>query len=279
MDWAKAKNILIIAFIITNLFLGYYVLRDWRTSNRSYSISQERINDVKQILKEKNIIVKADVPQEIFELPELTLEYETYNIEEIEGQIFKDNKKDYREKVKVSLNDKLINYTKKTTISADKESTEESAKEMAYDFIKKIGFNNDEAEFWQIKEKDKEYAIEYKQKYENIVLDDGYMKVKVKNNEIVWFERKWLKPIDTKVINKKVIPATKALLLAMDELKEKKDKEDSEVIVTDINIVYSLNNPFLEEEWYEGNEKKGFLYWRIRLENQEEINIQAQAYE
>lgn len=275
MDWAKAKSILIIAFIITNLFLGYYVLKDWKSNNYSYSINEEKINDVKEILKAKNIIVKADVPKEILELPELTLGYETYNIEEIENKILKDNKSNYREKVKVSLNDKLINYTKKTIISDNKDITEESAKEIAYNFIKDIGFNNDEAEFWTIKQKDNEYEIEYKQRYENMILDDGYMKVKVKNDEVVSFERKWLKPIDTKVMHKKVIPATKALLLSMDDLREKKDKEDSEIIVTDISLVYSLSNPLLEEEWYEGDEKKGFLYWRIRLENKEDINIEA----
>ncbi|MCT4565611.1 MAG: two-component system regulatory protein YycI [Maledivibacter sp.] len=283
MDWAKAKNILIIAFIITNLILGYYVFKDWKANNVSYSISEERINDVKKILNKKNIIVNASVPQDIFELPGLILEYETYNKEEIEARVFGDGKRDYIQKVKVSLNDKLINYTKRTIELYNEETTEETAKKISYDFIKKLGFHNDEIEFWDIKQKNDEYEIQYKQRYEDIILDDGYMKIGIKNNEVFSLERKWLKSITVKPINKKVIPATKALLLGMDELREKKEKEDSEVIVTDIKLVYSLNSPefssIFDEQWYEGNEKSGLFYWRIRLESDEDIDIKAEAYE
>ncbi|SHJ93167.1 two-component system regulatory protein YycI [Paramaledivibacter caminithermalis] len=279
MDWVKAKNILIIALIITNLFLGYYVIKDYKANNYTYTISQEKIDDVKELLEKKNIIIKADIPKEIYELPELTVEYETYDKEEIESKIYEADKRNYREKVKISSNDKLINYTKKIITNTDKEITKEDAEEIVYEFIKKLGFENDEAVFWGIKEKDREYGIEYKQKYENVILNDGYMKFKLKNNEVISFERRWLKTIGTKGMNKRVIPATKALLLAMDELKEKKENEDSEVIVTGIDLVYSLNiielNTFLDEEWYEGNEKTGFLYWRIRLENDDHIDIEA----
>lgn len=278
MDWAKAKNILIVAFIITNLILGYYVLQDWEANSYSYTVSEDRINDVKEILRKKNIIIKADVPKEVSQIPELTVKYETYDEKKIQDRFLEGNDSDYDKTIRVTANNKLITY-QKTIKGANNDLSLEEVRKIAYDFIKKHGYEKDDMKLWDIRMVDNEYEIVYKQKYKDVILDDGYMKINIKNSEVIWFERKWLQPTDIKVIEKRVIPATKALLLAIDELKDKKDTKDSEVIVTDINLVYSLNmyelNGIFDEKWYVGDEKKGLLYWRINLENSDDIDIEA----
>lgn len=293
MDWAKAKNILIFAFIITNLLLGYNVLSALDNRNYVHSINEERIDGVKKILKEKNIMVKTEIPQKVFNLPELTLEYETYDSNEIEKKFpqfiidDKDNKKYYKENemVEIPFHRKSIKYTKDVKTSEVKYIDKEEAEKIAYDFIKSHGFYNNEAEIWNITGKEGKYNLEYKQKYKDMILDDGYMKITVENGEVVRFERRWLNITANKASQKNVIPATKALLLAIGDLKEKKGTEDSEITITDINLVYiiKLEEPlledFLDEEWYEASENTGFLYWRVRLENKGDIDIQAKAYE
>lgn len=294
MDWAKAKSILIIAFIITNLFLGYSVLRDSEAQDYAYTVSEERINDIKSILQEKNIIVKADIPQEIIQLPKLTVKYETYNRNEIEekfpGFISVDEEsikysRDH-EIVRVPEHQKSIIYTNNSTEpSTTLELDEKKAEEIARDFIKRHGFLSDDVVLWNINGKYGKYEIEYKQKYKGMTLNDGYMKLKVKAGEVTEFERRWLKPIDVKTFDKTVIPATKALLLALDDLK--KEKEDSEVVITDIDLVYSLQmfSNYVSElpnmVWYEmdDNNGAGYLYWGIRLENNDYINIEAESYD
>lgn len=289
MDWAKAKSILIIGFIITNLFLGYNVLKDLEDKNYAYTLSEERINDVKQIIEEKNIIIKADIYQKIKQPPELTVEYETYDRQEIEekfpGFQSEDEKEiryyRYNELVEVPFHKKSITYIKKAVPSIKDEIDEKEAKKIANEFIGSHGFESDDVEFWNIKEKDGKFEIEYKQKYQDVILDNGYMKINIKNSEVVRFDRRWLRPLDTKFSDKKGTPVTKALLLAIDELKAKKENEDSVVVIDDIKMVYSLDSykfpELVNEEWYEIDENNGTcsLYWRIRLENKDYIDKEA----
>jgi len=295
MDWAKAKSILIIAFIITNLFLGYNIWKDSEAKDDTYIVSDERINDIKAILQEKNIIVKADVPKEIIQLPKLTVKYEIYDRDEIEEKfpgfvsIDEENIKYSRnnEIIKVPAHKKSITYTNSIESSSVVEFDENKAKETAYDFIKYHGFLNDDVELWNIKGKDGRYEIEYKQKYKDMTLNDGYMKLKVKAGVVTEFERRWLKTIDIKTFDKKIIPATKALLLALEDLNKEKEKTDNELVIADIDLVYSLHM-FSDHEselpnmgWYEveDNNGVGYLYWIIRLGNNNYIPIEAESYD
>ncbi|SKC88446.1 two-component system regulatory protein YycI [Maledivibacter halophilus] len=278
MDWVKAKNILIVAFIITNLILGYYTLKDMKANRYSDTISEEKINDIKKIFEEKNIIIKADIPKKTFRVPEITVKYESYDKEEIEDKFLGENESDNKETVKLTSNNKLIIY-KKSLNDNNTKSSEEEAKEIAYDFIKEHGYENDEIELWDIKKENNEYEILYKQRYENIILDNGYMKITVKNDQVVYFERRWLQATNVKSIEKGIIPTTKALLLVIDKLETMKDTKDSKVVITDINLVHSLDihelDGIFEEKWYVGDEKKGLLYWRIILQDGEYIDIEA----
>lgn len=293
MDWAKAKSILIVAFLITNIFLGYNILKDSEVRNYAYTISAKRINDVRELFQEKNITIEADIQEKMKKLPQLTVEYETYDRELIEGK-FSDftsiseetiRYQKENEIVEVASHQKSISYTNKNKTSSAVEIDEKKAQGVAEDFIKNHGFQGNDVELWSIKKKHGEYEIVYKQKYEDLILDHGYMKAIVKNAEVARFERRWLKPLDVKAFDKEIIPVTKALILAMDDLRAKKETEDSEIIIEDINLAFKLDifefNELLNEKWYEINESTGTgsLYWRIRLADQDYIDIKAEAYE
>lgn len=293
MDWAKAKNILIIAFIITNLFLGYYVLNNQEDKNYAYTLSEERVDDVKQIIEEKNIIIEANIPHQIEQPPELIVEYETYSREDIEEKFpeFRSWSEDeikyysYNDVVDVPFHQKSIRYIKNSNSSALNEIDEKEATKIANEFIEKHGFKGEGVEFWAIKGKDGRFEIEYKQTYQDVILDDGYMDVVVKNGEVVRFERRWLKPIEIKTYEKKITPVTKALLLAIDELNAQRESEDSTVVIKEIKMVYKLDiytfPELVHTEWYEIDENTGTgtLYWRMCLENGECIDKPAEAFE
>jgi regulatory protein YycI of two-component signal transduction system YycFG len=177
MDWSKAKNILIIAFIITNIFLGLSIFKNMKQYNYFYSVNGQRIKDVISILEEKDIIVKTDVPKDVPKLPALTVKYETYNGNEmaekfLETYIEKD--KEYvkgNESVKVTFNNKLLIYERKPEIFSLKDISQEQAKKIADSFIEKYGFSGKNVEHWSTtKEQYDEYKIIYKQKYNDMFL-------------------------------------------------------------------------------------------------------------
>ncbi|WP_432405757.1 hypothetical protein [Wukongibacter sp. M2B1] len=293
MDWAKAKSILIVAFLITNLFLGYNVFKDSEIRHYAYTISIEKIDAVRELFQEKNIIINADIQEKMKKLPQFTVEYETYDRELIEERfpdftsisddIIKYQKEN--EIVEVEYHKKSITYTNDNEIPIVEETDENRAQEVALDFIKNHGFQGTDVKLWSTKKKYGEYEIVYKQKYENLILDHGYMNVIVRNGQVIRFERRWLNPLEAKASDKEIIPVTKALMLAIDDLRMKKENEDSEVIIEDISLVFKLDilefDELINEKWYEINESTGtgLLYWRIFLADQDYIDINAETYD
>ncbi|MFC4077263.1 two-component system regulatory protein YycI [Salinithrix halophila] len=63
MDWSKAKTILILAFLALNLFLVYQLLQARTEQNRDGQTSNTR-EELNQLAEERQIILKAKVPEE-----------------------------------------------------------------------------------------------------------------------------------------------------------------------------------------------------------------------
>lgn len=53
MDWSKAKNILIIAFMITNVFLIYHIEKDIFDHHTVVMLKENHVQNVVHILEEK----------------------------------------------------------------------------------------------------------------------------------------------------------------------------------------------------------------------------------
>jgi regulatory protein YycI of two-component signal transduction system YycFG len=75
MDWAKAKTILIIAFVITNIFLAYNVWNTKYYGHRSERISDDRIEELVDILQQRGMRVSAPIPKDLYTKEILTVEY------------------------------------------------------------------------------------------------------------------------------------------------------------------------------------------------------------
>ena len=74
MDWAKAKTILIIAFVITNIFLAYNVWNTKYYGHRSERIRDDRIEELVDILQQRGMRVSAPIPKDLY-TEILTVEY------------------------------------------------------------------------------------------------------------------------------------------------------------------------------------------------------------
>ncbi|WIF95820.1 two-component system regulatory protein YycI [Caminicella sporogenes] len=296
MDWNKAKNILIIAFIITNVFLFYHIFKELN-ENFFYSVKDETIQDVKKVLRERDIVVKANVPKRVPNLPILKVRYERFNGGNLAKKILgnykqTDNKyfnSDRNEMIEVSCNNKLFTYEKKLMTSNVKAISLEEAKKIADKFIKKYGFYNDNVKYWDTKIKNNgEYEVIYKQIYNGRFLDDMDndeqentslgMKVLVNNTGVIKFTKKWLISDGAKSYAKRVIPSTKALLMAIEKIRDI-IPEGETAVITDISLGYCLDvygfDTFIDDKWYEMESFYASPYWRICLKDKKCIYITA----
>lgn len=76
MDWNKTTTILITAFIILNIFLFGTSFNNIFSDEYNVTSDKEFVEKVEGILKEKNIDIKGELPDDTYMLPTLETEYE-----------------------------------------------------------------------------------------------------------------------------------------------------------------------------------------------------------
>ncbi|WP_352420462.1 hypothetical protein [Proteiniborus sp.] len=244
MDWSKAKNILIIAFIITNIFLAY-VLINSRTSNVPMA-GDDFIKDVKGFLLEKNIKVAVDIPKDIPSLPPFRIKYEIYNsqnianrflgknysTETIKGNIYYINK---NEKVTVVNSNEII-YENHNTDSIYNNLTSKKAENLSREFIKDKGFLEEDYKLSIINYEDNIYYIEYTKVIDEFYFEKSYMRFTISSTGINKFERYWIDSAEQdESATMTVMSAPRALLklLTMEEAYGK--------TIEEISICYYLD--------------------------------------
>jgi regulatory protein YycI of two-component signal transduction system YycFG len=269
MDWSKAKNILIIAFIVTNVFLVITIERNlFREPNLPLPIDKT-IQSVTHVMGEKGIYINTDIPRTMTPMPVLEVEYETYEDKDISRLLSgeKDTDNDPGGQFEI-VNEKVLIYTASTISNTGVKIDEEQARERAETFLEKHGFVENDVEYWRTDFDGEQYTIVFKQKYKATFLEDSYMKVQVTEvGAVKYFERIWLKPAHVGDNRNEIMSSTKALLKAIEKLSE---KEGSKTIV-DISIGYRFDPPSMQS----AKSGTAFPVWRIALEDGETIFIDA----
>lgn len=80
MDWNKSNTILIIAFIVLNIFLFTSSYNDIFSEEYDVTSDKEFIGNVENILMDKNIVINCDLPEEAYMLNALNAEYEIIHV-------------------------------------------------------------------------------------------------------------------------------------------------------------------------------------------------------
>lgn len=255
MDWSKAKNILIVAFIITNIFLIYNIEKDLFNDDSIALLKEKNIEDVVEILKEKNIRVEAEVPRKILQMPVLNVEYETYDNEQIKDMLLEDGQFS-------TENPKILTYqnhnNKVTLPNIDtKKAMGEGEK-----FIREHGFMGTDVIYSGTKYDEGKYEVLFKQRYKGEFLEFSYMKCWVTPYGVEKFERMWLKPMDFGDNKKEIIPSTKALLKFMKDM----DESLEEIVIKDISLGYWFDPSQISlTNWENIKSGTAFPAWRITL--------------
>ena len=238
MDWSKAKSVLIIAFIITNIFLIYHIEKDMFDQDALSARSENKIKEVVQILQERGIEVKADVPMDVLELPVLDVQYITYDEKSIEESFLRNQDNPQQWELSISLNNKILRFIKTEQSNTSREVllTEKHARYEAEKFLKTHGFMGNDGVYWSSELDDTTYRLLYKQRYKGRLLEPSYIICTVTEEGVVELEKMWLKPLKLGNSKKEIIPTPKALLKFMEE-----NEGLEETIINEISLVYWLD--------------------------------------
>lgn len=216
MDWTKAKSILILALVVTNLVLiATYIFQ-----NERFEDDEKEMQDVTiKLLEEKNIFVEVDIPDEHPRMGKLTVQYDKMNEDAIEQQIAD----------QIAL--------------PDSEQTDKKLISMTTDFLEKCDLMTENVTFEHIERIGEDILVIYKNYINEIAIEDSTITCTIRDGKITEFERYWLNPVEINDIEKEIISADTALIKFMSE-----NTAGEKINVHDIDLVYWLDSSAFNTE-------------------------------
>lgn len=201
MDWAKAKTILIIVFLASNIFLAYTIIGG---NNGSVDIvDSDKVKLITSDLAEKNIVMRGQVPATKADMPSITVKYKLFNKKDIIGSFFSPE-----EKLGESTSGSTVileGSSKEISISGSRElyfsdrsvipavaSDEKVCIKNIKEFLGRLGMKDD-ADIRKVEDREGYKRFIYEQSYKGIPIYSSRMEFYVNDSgvriaRIVWFE-------------------------------------------------------------------------------------------
>lgn len=202
MDWTKAKNILIIALVITNIIL----IVTYTTKDEPHQGPDE--DALIDYLNSKNIILETEIPKKQKKMAALTVEYD-------------------------NLDESLLEETLQKQKPVRKPNLKnEDYVEIADTFLKKCNLMTETTTLDKVTRDDKIITVSYKNVYEDIPIDDSYIQCMIKGGKVIELKRYWLKPVHFEKMKKEPISAGSALM------KFSGENTGEEIHVEEMQLVY-----------------------------------------
>lgn len=272
MDWNKSYNVLIIAFLIINIFLFSYIfLTNKAEINNELKEQEEFLNNVVKILEENEIKISYELPTDIFEAPFLELEYDVIEptaelvknyIDNYNG-IISDEIFVYKsdsETLEIEGKKKIIYYNNSLENLVLAENKLDSSS-LSSEEIQKIieDFCNEKSIDMTGFTKICEYAdakfirVKYVEKHRGYSLENSYLEFTIYKGHVYNFNMQRVARINERA-NIKSISAAEALLRLM-TFKNTRNKE-----VVDMQICYYTKE---EEDFKNKNSISTDLVWKV----------------
>lgn len=220
MDWSKAKTILIIAFIFTNIFLAtFYFGKD---DSKTLSASPELIEEATKVLMRKDIKLDARIPDITQSSYNLIVEYENMLAEDLNNKFFDDQgiiqsasalTEIYKgDESIVIINDKLIIYENETKAIGPNLPNIESAVSLALSFMKEKGYTTDDMKLSFSQETDEGFYLDFTKSLDDSYIEHSFTTFRIKDGEVRKMERTWLNIKEIKETDYPIISAQKRIL-------------------------------------------------------------------
>lgn len=229
MNWSKAKTILIVAFIVTNIFLLTVKINRDNNMHLDETRSEEFAQKVVKLLGEKGIKIKCNIPSAETYFPLITVKYESYDSllsKNLLAQRFVEeyvSSTDYKSKEINYVNDDEV-FTFNTDFPEIKYTNSnreqkvvdkidaENAELMCLGFLKDKGYSTDDIKLTKTNKKGDNFVLQFTKYYNNILIEESYMIFKVNKYGIRSFKRKWLEVLQEKKSKIKIGSSQNALL-------------------------------------------------------------------
>ena len=260
MDWSKAKNILILIFILLNGVLFFTLNRFYV----EYNISKEIIDNTVLALKNRNIIVKCDIPRYNSQTGTLSFNSNVLYKDKIIKKLLGDsnlsqNNLEKEDEIKAGYksltfltNDSFIFEDTKLELNfnfADTNKLEKNIKNI----VSEIGLPLTKYFIYEVKKNnDNSFSIILFEKYNEFIVYDNYIKLLIFPEKSLKLECKYRK---TEQLNfkKKIIPAHQMLISNFSTSKEQ------------ITII-SIDIGFKEYTMEVGTKELDYIpVWRVKL--------------
>ncbi|NLV77396.1 MAG: hypothetical protein GX023_10550 [Tissierellia bacterium] len=272
MDWSKAKTILIVAFIITNILLIYVFIGE--KGIEEPTLKEDFIGNVEKLLKDKDIYLATEIPTDMPYLNTMNVSYENMTIDDL-NRLFFENKgilvKDgdaFSQIVKekesvVIINNKLILYENKNDEKTFKNIDRNQAIQIAEEFLKEKNIDTSDMELTFIKEENDTFYIEYSKLYNGVFVERAYTNFQIDGRGVKRFERVWLIVEDLGETEIYISTAPKAILALLD-MEDVYGKT-----IENISLCYYFDpqkHDYLEEPG-EAKQGKAIPAWRIQFQD------------
>ncbi|MDY6045163.1 MAG: two-component system regulatory protein YycI [Peptoniphilus sp.] len=200
MNWQRAKTVLLIALLLTDIFLAGVLVAD-----RMRIASQENTSDFHRetvrILKDNGITFDAEIPKEGTELPVLDVQFETDSSENWNERFFGgrgDIVDNQEQMLVIKGGHATLNVTDKRHILYESEGTsnrelkKSEAEALAKSFLKKRGFSTDDMRLVRGERKGNRWKLVYTCLYDDDYIESTYTEFEMVGDAVVKMDRLWI---------------------------------------------------------------------------------------
>jgi regulatory protein YycI of two-component signal transduction system YycFG len=216
MDWTKAKTILIVALIITNVFL--VITFEFNNFLKTEPTSLETLTSV---LKNNNIVLAIEVPEKHEKMPVLNIEYRVFD----------------KKKINQAINQEKYNIT-------DRNNTEKELIRISNLFLNDYNLLNDYVVFDEIMNQGVGTVVKYKNEIDGILIEESYIYCYFEKGKLNSVDSYWLEAKNLGKNKKNTISATEALVIFM----SRNGNQEEEIVVEKIELVYWLDTSSFDGE-------------------------------
>ena len=278
MDWSKAKTILIIALVFTNLFLATFFYDGNKTN--TLSASPELREEVEKILMRKDIKLQATIPQGTESRLNLIVEYENMVADDLNEKFFADKgiiestsalTEIYKgDESIVIINDKLMIYENETRTIGPKLLNVESAVALALSFMKEKGYTTEDMKLSFSQETEEGFFLDFTKSLDGLYIEHSFTTFRIRDGEVRKMERTWLNIKEKKETDYPIISAQKRILelISMEETFGK--------TITNISLSYYFD-PEKQEylgQYQQAMEGNAVPAWRVQFEDGYEVILE-----
>ncbi len=280
MNWSKTKSILIIALLITNAVMLWYLYSEKRLQD-NHSISDAMVyQDVLTVLKDRNIQVAFKGMPKTEGIQAVEASYQTYDLEAQaprfltgESTLNFEGTEAHTPQGNLRIIDGIqLVYENRDLEESSIAPAEEEALEMARKFLSAHGYQVDENTILSsVRVVGKDIEVVFNQQTSHRLIENGVMRLVVADKGIRSFERTWLRILKVREMTYEVIPPGRALLKLSETIPDEPTAAQP-VVITGMTLGYKLDTDALITDVLSGDLSP---YWRFTTRNGITYSIEA----